>query len=290
MGLMALSSVTAGAASAATDINQYKDHLEGGSGKTVAWHFIAAPSNNITLEMADAAGSQKVTFTDSAQVEVARIDSNGNLQLDGTMTLGAVAATTGTVITHEAGGMEFDASAVTTGGIVRGASSGVMELLGIGSTGHILTVVGGQASWAASTTFVDKTADETVNNSSTLQNDNHLTFPIAANKNYAVWGSLLGISGTTPDFKVQWAMPGSSTFDYNMAVQTNAGNGAVQWATEAAAHLVDGATANKAYLFTGVMIADGSGGTVTLQWAQNTADSSDTKLLTGSWLAYQLLN
>jgi hypothetical protein len=42
--------------------------------------------------------------------------------------------------------------------------------------------------------------------------------------------------------------------------------------------------------FQGVIKADGTGGTVTLQWAQNSAHASDTKMLAGTWLAYQLLN
>jgi len=43
-------------------------------------------------------------------------------------------------------------------------------------------------------------------------------------------------------------------------------------------------------IFTGIALADGSGGALTLQWAQNTSDGGATKLLTGSWISYTLLN
>lgn len=51
---------------------------------------------------------------------------------------------------HEAGGLEFDASAITTGGIVRGASSGVMSILAVGTDGQVLTAqADGSVDWEA---------------------------------------------------------------------------------------------------------------------------------------------
>lgn len=43
---------------------------------------------NFSLKLADALGAQKFTILDSASVEVARIDSDGNAQFDGSMTIG----------------------------------------------------------------------------------------------------------------------------------------------------------------------------------------------------------
>lgn len=44
---------------------------------------VAAGAFNLDLQMGDAAGSQSVRFLDSASVEVARVDSDGNVQCDG---------------------------------------------------------------------------------------------------------------------------------------------------------------------------------------------------------------
>jgi hypothetical protein len=62
----------------------------------------------------------------------------------GTLNASAIAAGT---LTHERGGLEFDASSITTGGLVRGASSGVMSILTIGSSCQVLTVCGGAPVW-----------------------------------------------------------------------------------------------------------------------------------------------
>lgn len=47
-----------------------------------------------------------------------------------------------------------------------------------------------------------KTADEVVNNSATLQNDDHLLLALAANEVWEVEINLWYDSGTTPDLKV----------------------------------------------------------------------------------------
>ncbi|MFA5317970.1 MAG: hypothetical protein WC323_00630, partial [Patescibacteria group bacterium] len=59
----------------------------------------------------------------------------------------------GTAISHEYGGLEFDASAITTGGMIRGASSGVMEILGLGTAGQILGSVNGQLGYISTSTM-----------------------------------------------------------------------------------------------------------------------------------------
>jgi hypothetical protein len=49
---------------------------------------MTAGAFDFTLKLADAVGAQKFTITDSASVEVARVDSDGNAQFDGSMTIG----------------------------------------------------------------------------------------------------------------------------------------------------------------------------------------------------------
>ena len=137
-------------------------------------------------------------------------------------------------------------------------------------------------------TLLDKTSDETVNNSDTLQDDNDLTFSVAANKNYAVWGTLLVDSGTTPDVKVQWSLPASATFDGVIQLTTVAIGEMAESAATAIAGV--GAGTPVSAFFQGVLKVESTGGTAVIQWAQDNAGMSDTKMLEGSWMAFRLLN
>lgn len=54
---------------------------------------------------------------------------------------------------HESGGLEFDASAITTGGIIRGSAAGTMAILALGTPGQILGSTAGQLGYIATTTI-----------------------------------------------------------------------------------------------------------------------------------------
>ncbi len=126
---------------------------------------------------------------------------------------------------------------------------------------------------------VYKAADETVNNSATLQNDDALIIPVAANE---VWAFKIHIpyrSGTTPDIKFGWSVPSGATMlwdtetgydggPYNES-QTALGGGA-------------GASTTSTISFWGTIFVSSTSGNVVLQWAQNTQNASDTKVLKGA--------
>ncbi len=142
-------------------------------------------------------------------------------------------------------------------------------------------------------TFVEKTSDESLDTSTTVQDDDELTFTMVANKRYAVMACLLVDSGSTPDFKYALDLAGTSTWDghhvsFNQALtSTNfsfSENDVVVLGGRGAG------TPSLSGTFSGIAKADGSGGAFTLQWAQNASDAGTTQLLTGSWLAYKLLN
>jgi hypothetical protein len=74
---------------------------------------------------------------------------------DGTtdpVALTAFTSSTGT-LKHESGGLEFDASAITTGGIIRGSAAGTMAILTLGTAGQILGSSGGQLAYIATTSI-----------------------------------------------------------------------------------------------------------------------------------------
>ena len=75
------------------DVNQYKDALEGASSQQYALKQLAGA--DFTIEMATSNGSDKVSFLDSSQVEVASIDSDGNVEYAGDATITGDVTVTG---------------------------------------------------------------------------------------------------------------------------------------------------------------------------------------------------
>lgn len=143
---------------------------------------------------------------------------------------------------------------------------------------------------------VRKTADETVNNSTTLQNDDHLFFPIEVNE---VWfaSAYLRTQGASAnaDFKFGWTGPtgataswavsglaSTSNFNWSAVATTVANNGALAIGSSSSV----GALAGEApVLIAGWFFADAShAGTIRLQWAQATQTVEDNKILKNSFL------
>ena len=290
---MALTQQVDGQQADASDVNQIIDMLQGAVGSTETFILRTASGQDFVVILPEAGGAKSFVLQDSAGDEVFAVDSNGIIT---TTSNDRVLNNSAGRVLHEAGGLEFDASAITTGGLIRGASSGVMSILTIGSTDDVLTVAGGAPTWAApaaGTVFVMKTSDESVTSSTTLQNDDHLTFTMAANKIYIVSGALLVDSGTTPDFKWTLNLAGSSTADLLSKAMLPSGASQVYKYSEGDTEGIQGAGAGTPQMsaeFTGIIKADGSGGALTLQWAQNTSNGTASKLLTGSWISYTLLN
>jgi len=121
-----------------------------------------------------------------------------------------------------------------------------------------------------------KTADETVNNSSTLQDDNELFLAIGANEIWLFWLFFWGNSGTTPDFKIGWAIPSGASGVFDSIVT------AVASTSLTATLIISGFAASYLYRFYGEIKNGATAGNLQFQWAQNTATVSDTKVLANS--------
>lgn len=135
-----------------------------------------------------------------------------------------------------------------------------------------------------------RTTDSTpVNGSTTLVNDDTLLLPLAANDVLIFLLSLHYNSGATPDFKLAFTAPASPT--------------RIRWAAVAAYHdhtggvavvapvtssggtrTLNGAGADSHALFAGIVTNGANAGNWQLQFAQNTSDASDTKILADSFL------
>lgn len=139
--------------------------------------------------------------------------------------------------------------------------------------------------------YVRKSADGTaVNNSTVLASDPELLFAVNSGEEWVVDFSLK-VTGadTTADFKVGVSTPAGSTGDMWMivggALAVTGGSGSELFgAVSIATTMSVGAFASTNAVVVRMRIVAGADGTVTLQWAQNTATVSDLKVSAGSIL------
>uniref|UniRef100_A0A6M3IYH6 Uncharacterized protein n=1 Tax=viral metagenome TaxID=1070528 RepID=A0A6M3IYH6_9ZZZZ len=129
-------------------------------------------------------------------------------------------------------------------------------------------------------TRVRKTADETVNNSDVLQNDNHLLFAVAANEVWELTINILALSATaTPDLKANITVPAGAT-------------GALQWigsTNYTETYAIGGLNPVFPLVATlglfqlkAIVVNGANAGNVQFQWAQQTATVQNTTVKANS--------
>jgi hypothetical protein len=134
-----------------------------------------------------------------------------------------------------------------------------------------------------------KAADETVNNSTTFQDDDTLQFDTVLGQHWEVV-VVLGVSqaSATPKIKIRWEKSTGTLYEGSWYMAGEDDDGADTVSAGFALNGGDMVIQTVACSNVGVMIRTTMSavptGTVKLQWAQNVADASDTKVLTGSWL------
>jgi len=140
----------------------------------------------------------------------------------------------------------------------------------------------------ASSVVVPKTADETVTNSTVLQNDDELQFAALANKMYAIQMFII-VNDPNTDADIKWAfsLPAAATmFGKELQVEADA----VREITGATlvSDVVDGN--DHCMVITGVIKVGANAGNCIFQWCQNAARATGSKVKAGSWLIYTILN
>ncbi len=127
---------------------------------------------------------------------------------------------------------------------------------------------------------VVKKVDETVNNSVTFQDDDEIVCTtLKANRIYSFLLVMIFISLTTADIK--YKITGNTIVRQIGNLSGNAVS-TVEAGTDARSYNTDGTT-NMGILH-GSIVTDGSPVAFQLQWAQNAAVATDTKMLKGSYL------
>jgi len=163
----------------------------------------------------------------------------------------------------------------------------------------------GIASGGATYLFAEKIATETVNNSTTYQDDDNLFVTVVANKKYK-WELVMkgDQDNATPGLKVQFTYP-ETTADlyFHLTNYTNAGIGALsnfnnsnQAVTSAVTEFAinSGSVTWKSTTSANLLWAEGiitigvSGDTLRVQWAQSTAHSSNTDVDRGYLLLTEI--
>jgi len=150
--------------------------------------------------------------------------------------------------------------------------------------------------WAPSTgpsggnapTFVFKDADEIVNNSTTFQNDDHLTFTCPANKRCLAEYHIFVTNANGSEIKFQIEATGATlvragmtgaVFDFSYTI--NQASGTMR------TYETNGATSEHGFVRISAVVVSGSANrTVNMQWAQFTAQNKDTTVQQGSWLQW----
>ena len=146
--------------------------------------------------------------------------------------------------------------------------------------------------------YIIKSANETVNNSTTLQNDNDFSFAIAANEKWMVemFLAITSASATT-DYKFNFTLPASCTIRFGTGSNSSiagtwgaAADSATTAGLSTSANVAAGSfNGTWGLLVIATVINAGTAGTVQYQWAQNTAAAEDTILLANSVMRYTRL-
>jgi hypothetical protein len=133
-------------------------------------------------------------------------------------------------------------------------------------------------------------ADRVVNNSATLVDVPQLKINVDAYERVLFRFNVFYNTNATADFKYQVAIPGSPTVYRQVTEGMAPDDTAVDLAlatSSAAVSLLGAANANGFVRITGVLVNGANAGQITLQFAQNTANASDTIVYAGSFMEYR---
>lgn len=147
--------------------------------------------------------------------------------------------------------------------------------------------------------YVPKGAAETVTSSTTLQNDNVLTFVMEPGVTYEVDLSLSVQGNTAGDIKTAWSVPADATGGAKFVMgpasvlsagwvsreDTNASVSTHGYTTAKTYHVETNGSAVREW----GLISSATGGTFVLQWAQSTSNATATQVGSPSYLKYTVV-
>jgi hypothetical protein len=218
--------------------------------------------------------------TSAIQTQINTKAPTANPSFTGTVTLptgltGVLRADSGVVSTDSNVTDLVSAADTTTAGKVELATDA--ETLAASSDSVVMT----PGNFGANIRRIYKSADETVNNSDVLQNDNDLFFSIGANEVWTFYIRAIINSGTTPDLVLNFTVPSGATGGW---AQLYLSGGVAERSFGGSGLAVSTSGSDQTYSPGGVVINGATPGTVQFQWCQNVATMSDTTIKAGSFL------
>jgi hypothetical protein len=193
--------------------------------------------------------------------------------------------------------------------VIRNAANNAWENSGIptvSSTAQIPTTYNGQlvydtsvaglkrhngsvwALWDPNTTWISKSANETVTNSTSIQNDNDFAFTVASGAFYTLEGYLVVDGAVGGDLKMDFTLPAGATMHWTNFGNNTGGvtqyNIATQAASVARAVSGNGGTASASLQPKGYVNIGGTAGTLQFRWAQNTLSGTASTIYASSWM------
>lgn len=135
---------------------------------------------------------------------------------------------------------------------------------------------------------VRKTISESLLNSTTLQNDDHLTLILATSTTYIIDGVVFAsTTSAVPDIKIAFIVPSGATMDLgHIAASDSTLRYSELLESSGAASISIPMVANTPLVIhiKGTIITTNTEGDFTLQWAQNTSNSNAITVIEGSYL------
>ncbi|MEW6039933.1 MAG: hypothetical protein AB1633_00230 [Elusimicrobiota bacterium] len=165
-----------------------------------------------------------------------------------------------------------------------------------GTNFQLLSPIANVPSGGATIISAVKTADETVNNSSTYQDDDHLTVTVTANKTYIVELYMpVAQSAIDAYFHAQFVAPTGATIagsPLNLTEQTDYLDGFANYSRYRtlmefcflASISPAGVTGDGTVRYNGVLVVSSTGGIFKVQWAQYVAVANNTTVKKGAYL------
>jgi hypothetical protein len=253
----------------ATDINQFKDALEGAVSGTVPFFLRTATGEDFLIRLGGNATSRKLSVQDSDAAEVFKVDADGNLTAAGSFSPGTLILPSSTTPTPTVeGDIQWDSNdnhlvigdgsgqvnigpvasvLTTTGDILYASSAATLARLAASTDGYVLTATGAGSApaWealpAGETVIVKDDGNQTADNTVTMANVTQMVFPVLANSTYTVTLALKWkgwILMTAGGIRWNWTYPSGANWGMQQSQALSAniyhGYGVGTWEIEGA--------------------------------------------------------
>jgi len=178
-----------------------------------------------------------------------------------------------------ADGLVLGNSASTTAGTIRWNGTAFQGYDGI----QWISLSGGNGSSSPGQTTITKTANEIVNNSVALQDDDELAVDIGANETWAFRFVVQANAATAADLRFAVTAPTGATCRVGFIDPEGASSNG-QYGCGVSTAVVPGNGAVDVYEIVGTVTSGATAGTIRLQWAQFTANASNATVYAGSYV------